>query len=59
MSEKSLALTRVPYRNSWLRTFVSGTYEIGGVRLKPFSGTPDLVERRSWLLLDSSYLDHV
>jgi hypothetical protein len=36
-SEKSLARTRIPYRNSWLRTFVSGTRGIGGVRIKPFS----------------------
>ncbi len=28
--------TRVPYSNSWLRTFVSGTCGIGGVRVKPF-----------------------
>ncbi len=29
--------TRVPYRNLWLCTFVSGTCGIGGVRVKPFS----------------------
>ncbi len=40
-SEKSLARTRVPYRNLWLRTFVSGTYGIGGVRVKPFSCARD------------------
>ena len=28
---------RVPYRNLWLRTFVSGTCGIGGVRVKPLS----------------------
>ncbi len=59
VSEKSLARTRVPYRNSWLRTFVSGTYGIGGVRVKSFSCTRDLVERWALLLLDSSYVDHV
>ncbi len=32
-SEKSLVRTRVP----WLRTFVSGTYGIGGVHVKQFS----------------------
>ncbi len=40
-SEKSLARTRVPYRNLWLRTFVSGTHGIGGVRVKPFSCARD------------------
>ena len=59
MSEKSLARTRVPYRNLLIRTFVSGTYGIGGARVKPFSCTHNLVERRVWLLLDSLYVDHV
>jgi hypothetical protein len=59
VSEKSLARTRVPYRNSWLRTFVSGTNGIGGVCVKPFSCARDLVERRARLSLDSLYVDHV
>ncbi len=59
VSEKSLARTRVPYRNSWLCTFVSGTYGIGGVPVKPFSCARNLVERRVWLSLDSSYVDYV
>ncbi len=33
--------TRVPYRNSWLRTFVSGPCGIGGVCVKPFSCARD------------------
>jgi hypothetical protein len=33
--------TRVPYRNSMLRTFVSGTCGIGGARVKPFSCARD------------------
>ncbi len=33
-SEKSLARTRVPWRNSWPRTFISGTYGIGGCSRK-------------------------
>ena len=58
-SEKSLARTRVPCRNSWLRTFVSGTYGFGGVRVKPFLALAILVERRARLSLDSSYVDYV
>jgi hypothetical protein len=57
--EKSLARTRVPYRNSWLRTFVSGTYGIGGVCVKPFSCAHDLVERQARLSLESLYVDYV
>ncbi len=51
MSEKSLGHIRVPCRNSWLRTFVSGTNGIGGVRVKPFSCTHDLLDRLAQLLL--------
>ncbi len=40
-------------------TFVSGTYGIGGVRVKPFSCARNLVERQAQLLLDSLYVDHV
>ncbi len=59
MSDKSLTHTRVPYKNSWLCNFVSGAYGIGGVRVKPFSCTRDLVERQAQLLLDSSYVDYL
>ena len=58
-SEKSLARTRVPCRNSWLRTFVSGTYGFGGVRVKPFLALMILVERWARLSLDSSYVNYV
>jgi len=58
-SEKSLAHTRVPCRNSWLRTFVSGTYGFGGVRIKPLLALAILVECWVWLSLDSSYVDYV
>ena len=51
MSEKSLGRTRAPYRNLWLYTFVSGTYGIGGVCIKPFSCTPDLLDCWAQLLL--------
>jgi hypothetical protein len=54
-----LACTRVPHRKLWLRTFVSGTYGIRGVRVKQFSCTCNLVEHRAWLSLDSLYVDHV
>ncbi len=57
MSDKSLARTRVPYRDSWLRTFVSGTYGIAGACVKPFSCTRDPVERLARLLLDSLYVE--
>ncbi len=41
------------------RTFVSGTYGFGGVRVKPFLALAILVERQARLLLDSSYVDYV
>jgi len=48
--------SRIP---GWLRTFVSGTYGFGGVRVKPFLALAILVERRARLSLDSSYVDYV
>ena len=41
----------MPDRNLWLRTFVSGTYGIGGVRVKPFSCTHHLLERQAQLFV--------
>ncbi len=59
MNEKSLARTKLPDRNSWLRTFVSGTFGIRRVRVKLFSCTRGLLERWAQLSLDSTYVDYV